>query len=194
MTDTTSFDKAKLPNYLTYGRIVAIPVIMLFILADHPALRWLAFLLYVAAAVTDYFDGYFARKYGSVSPIGKMLDPIADKLLVGALLLVFAFDHTFGLWDLVPATIILLREIFVSGLREFMGNRAIEVPVVKLAKYKTTFQLVALGVVVVEPLVYGMRELSDILLWITAILTAITGYQYWDSVSLHLRGEEVEDD
>jgi cardiolipin synthase (CMP-forming) len=85
-------DMAKLPNYLTYARIAAIPVIMLLLLSGYPALRWLAFVLYVGAAVTDYFDGYLARKYGTVSAIGRMLDPIADKLLVGALLIVFAFD------------------------------------------------------------------------------------------------------
>ena len=189
MTDTR-FDMAKLPNYLTYGRIAAIPVIMLLLLADNAPLRWLALLLYIAAAVTDYFDGALARKYGSVSPIGRMLDPIADKLLVGALLLVFCFDGSFGAWDLVPATIILLREIFVSGMREFMGTEKIVMPVSKLAKYKTTVQLVALGVVIAEPLVFGMRELSDILLWLAAILTAITGWQYWQGIATHLRSAE----
>lgn len=184
---TTRFDMAKLPNWLTYGRIAAVPVIMVLILAGHPALRWIALILYAAAAITDYYDGYFARKYGTVSPIGRMLDPIADKLLVGALLLVFCFDRSFGLWDLIPATIILLREIFVPGLREFMGTERIVVPVSKLAKYKTTVQLVALGVVIAEPLIYGMREVSDILLWAAAILTAITGWQYWTSVTKHLR-------
>jgi len=189
MTDSR-FDMAKLPNYLTYGRIVAIPVIMAFLLADNTVLRWLALLLYIAAAATDYFDGYLARKYGTVSPIGRMLDPIADKLLVGALLLVFCFEGSFGGWDLVPATIILLREIFVSGLREFMGTEKIVVPVSKLAKYKTATQLIALGVVIAEPLIFGMRELSDILLWLAAILTAITGWQYWEGVTAHFRAEE----
>ena len=189
MTDTR-FDMARLPNYLTYARIAAIPVIMAFLLADNTVLRWLALLLYIAAAATDYFDGYLARKYGTVSPIGRMLDPIADKLLVGALLLVFCFEGSFGGWDLVPATIILLREIFVSGLREFMGTEKIVVPVSKLAKYKTATQLVALGVVIAEPLIFGMRELSDILLWLAAILTAITGWQYWEGVTAHFRAEE----
>ena len=184
------FDMACLPNYLTYARIAAIPVIMAFLLADNTVLRWLALLLYIAAAATDYFDGYLARKYGTVSPIGRMLDPIADKLLVGALLLVFCFEGSFGGWDLVPATIILLREIFVSGLREFMGTEKIVVPVSKLAKYKTATQLVALGVVIAEPLIFGMRELSDILLWLAAILTAITGWQYWEGVTAHFRAEE----
>lgn len=189
MTETR-FDMAKLPNYLTYARIAAIPVIMLFLLADNTVLRWLALLLYIAAAITDYYDGALARKYGTVSAIGRMLDPIADKLLVGALLLVFCFDGSFGAWDLVPATIILLREIFVSGMREFMGTEKIVVPVSKLAKYKTTVQLVALAVVIAEPLVPGMRELSDILLWLAAILTAITGWQYWQGVSTHFRANE----
>lgn len=189
MTDT-KFDMAKLPNWLTYGRIAAIPVIMLLLLTGHPGWRWLALLLYIAAAATDYFDGYLARKYGTVSPIGRMLDPIADKLLVGALLLVFAFDGTFGGWDLIPATIILSREIFVSGLREFMGTERIVVPVSKLAKYKTAVQLVALGVLIAEPLVFGMREVSDVLLWLAAALTLITGYQYWQGLTAHFAQEE----
>ncbi|WP_206513352.1 CDP-diacylglycerol--glycerol-3-phosphate 3-phosphatidyltransferase [Pelagibacterium montanilacus] len=189
----SKFDMARLPNWLTYGRIAAIPVIMVLILADHPALRWLALLLYIAAAVTDYFDGYFARKYGTISEIGRMLDPIADKLLVGALLLVFCFDRSFGAWDLIPATVILMREIFVSGLREFMGTSKITVHVSKLAKYKTTAQLVALGVVTAEPLIPGMRELSDIILWVAAILTAITGIQYWLGVQKHLAPTEQDD-
>jgi CDP-diacylglycerol--glycerol-3-phosphate 3-phosphatidyltransferase len=184
------FDMAKLPNWLTYGRIAAIPVIMLLLLADHPALRSIALFFYIAAAVTDFFDGYLARKFGSVSQIGRMLDPIADKLLVGALLLVFCFDGSFGVWDLIPATVILLREIFVPGLREFMGQESIVVPVSKLAKYKTTVQLVALGVVIAEPLIPGMREVSDIVLWLAAILTAITGWQYWVAVSAHLKESE----
>lgn len=189
MTDT-KFDMAKLPNWLTYSRIVAIPIIMALILAGHPGLRWLALLLYAAAAITDYLDGYLARKYGTVSQIGRMLDPIADKLLVGALLLVFSFDGTFGGWDLVPATIILLREIFVSGLREFMGTERIVVPVSKLAKYKTAVQLVALGVLVAEPLIFGMREVSDILLWLAAALTLITGYQYWQAMTARFADED----
>lgn len=193
MTDTR-FDMARLPNYLTYARIAAIPVIMLLLLADNAPLRWLALLLYIAAAITDYFDGALARKYGTVSAIGRMLDPIADKLLVGALLLVFCFDGSFGGWDLIPATVILMREIFVSGLREFMGTEKIVVPVSGLAKYKTATQLVALAVVIAEPLIFGMREVSDILLWVAAILTAITGWQYWSGVLPHLRTDEKEDD
>ena len=192
MTDE-KFDMAKLPNYLTYARIAAVPLIMVLILADNAILRWLALILYIAAAVTDYYDGYFARKYGTVSSIGRMLDPIADKLLVAVLLLVFAFDGSFGGWDLIPATIILMREIFVSGLREFMGTEKIVVHVSKLAKYKTTVQLVALAFVIAEPLVLGMREVSDILLWLAAILTAITGWQYWTGVSSQLK-ERDEDD
>lgn len=189
MTDTR-FDMARLPNYLTYARIAAIPVIMILILADHAVLRWLALILYIGAAVTDWLDGYLARKYGTVSEIGRMLDPIADKLLVGALLLVFCLDGSFNAWDLIPATIILLREIFVSGLREFMGTEKITVHVSKLAKYKTAAQLLALALVIAEPLVLGMREVAMIVLWIAAVLTAITGLQYWQGVLSHLKRRE----
>lgn len=191
MTDT-GFDMKKLPNWLTYGRIAVIPVIVLLILAGHPVLRWIALLLYVAAAISDFFDGWLARKYGSTSDLGRMLDPIADKLLVGALLLVFAFDRTFGVWDLIPATVILLREIFVSGLREYMGTRSIVVPVTRLAKYKTTVQLIAIGFLIFEPLFSGTREVSDILLWLAAVLTAITGWQYWRGVAPHLEAEDED--
>lgn len=188
-----AFDRALLPNYLTYGRIAAIPVIVALILLDISWLRWLAFVLYVAAAITDFLDGYLARKYGTVSDIGKMLDPIADKLLVGALLIVFAYDGTFGVWDLIPAIIILMREIFVSGLREYLGNKSIAVPVSRIAKYKTTLQLVAIAALIVEPLVFGMREVSDVLLWATAVLTAFTGWQYWSGALPHMRASNTPD-
>lgn len=183
-------DKNSIPNYLTYARIVAIPIVMLLLLSGDDTARWFALVLYILAAATDYLDGYLARKWKVVSPIGRMLDPIADKLLVGALLLVFSFDHSFGVWDLIPATIILLREIFISGLREFMGTEKIVVPVSKLAKYKTAVQLVALGLVIAETLIANLSLISDVFLWLAAILTFVTGYQYWLVVLAHFKNTE----
>lgn len=179
-----------LPNLLTYGRIVAIPLIVLMAVPGIGWLRALAFVLYVAAAVTDWLDGYLARKWNQTSPLGRMLDPIADKLLVGALLLAFAWDHTFSALDLVPATLILMREIFISGLREFMGNAHVAVPVSRLAKWKTTVQLVALGCAFLEPLLPGIYWLSKLLLWLAALLTVWTGAQYFLSMWPHLSGED----
>jgi len=175
-----------LPNLLTIGRIIAIPVICwLLVIGGAPAL-WVALILYVAAAVTDWLDGYLARKMNIVSGLGRMLDPIADKLLVGALLIVLAYTRHLSAWDLIPAVAIMIREIFVSGLREFLGPKNVVVHVTKLAKWKTTAQLVALAIVMLEPLVPGLGLISDIVLWIAGILTVVTGAQYFLGALPHL--------
>ena len=171
--------KSDIPNYLTYGRIFAIPLIIVLALMGSESLRWFALVLYALAAITDFFDGYLARKWGTISPIGQMLDPIADKLLVGALLLAFAFDGTFNGLDIIPAIAILMREIFISGLREFLGNKKVILPVTMMAKYKTTVQMVALGLLFAEPMMPNIALISDIFLWAAAIMTLITGYNYW---------------
>lgn len=177
-----------LPNMLTVGRIAAIPVIALLVLSGVDLLRWLALLLFILAALTDLLDGLLARLMGETSDLGRMLDPIADKLLVGALLIVFAFDHTFTIFDLIPALAILLREIFISGLREYLATREIQMPVSWLAKYKTSIQLVALGLVMAEPLLPGIRYLSDFALWVAGIITLWTGYSYWRGAYKHMDG------
>lgn len=170
-----------LPNLLTVLRILAIPVIVILVLPGPGLLRSLALVLYVLAAVTDFFDGMLARMMNEVSPLGRMLDPIADKLLVAALLITFAYDHTFSLLDLIPALAILLREIFVSGLREFMGTRNVILHVSKLAKYKTTVQLVALGLFMAEPMAPEIWLICEVVLWLAAFLTVWTGWNYWQS-------------
>lgn len=178
-----------IPNLLTYGRIVAIPVIALLIASENLTLRLVALVLYILAAVTDWLDGYLARKWNQSSPLGRMLDPIADKLLVGILIVMLAWDHSFDGLDLIPACAILFREVFISGLREFLGNVKVVLPVTKLAKWKTTAQLVALTVVLAEPALTGFGLISDILLWIAGILTVITGYQYFRASWPHLSGD-----
>ena len=177
-----------LPNLLTYGRIIAIPVIVYLTISGYPDLRWAAFVLYVAAAVSDFFDGYLARKWNQSSALGRMLDPIADKLLIGALIIAFAWDGTLGPWDLIPAIAIMLREIFVSGLREFMGDKGIVVHVTRLAKWKTTAQLVAIGALLLVPLIAGIAIPAQILLWVAGILTVWTGYDYFRGAWPTLKG------
>jgi cardiolipin synthase len=177
-----------IPNLLTYGRIAAIPVIVLLLVTGVPALRWLALLLYLAAAVSDFFDGYLARKWDQSSPLGQMLDPIADKLLIGALIVIFAWDATLYPLDLIPALAILLREIFVSGLREYLGPKGVVVKVTQLAKWKTTLQMLALIFVFLEPLVTGAQLPAEILLWAAGILTLVTGAQYFRGAWPHLSG------
>src|ERR1700674_5328853 len=108
-------------------------------------LRWVALAIFIAAAVTDFFDGYFARIWGQHSSFGRMLDPIADKLLVASCLLMLAADGTFKGWSIWAAIIILCREILVSGLREYLAELRVSVPVTRLAKWKTTAQLTAIG-------------------------------------------------
>jgi len=175
-----------LPNQLTLARIAAIPVICLLLVMGWDWLRWIALILYVAAAITDWFDGFLARTMNQQSDLGKMLDPIADKLLVGALLVTFAWTHDFSGWELIPAIAILMREIFVSGLREYLGNKAVSVPVTFLAKWKTTAQLVALFFVIVDGLLPSFGFISGTLMWIAAALTVWTGWQYLMSTWPHL--------
>ncbi len=139
-----------LPNLLTYARIVAIPVVVACmywqaILQGGLWLRWVALALFIAAAITDFFDGYLARSWDQQSKLGRMLDPIADKLLVASCLLMLAADETIKGWSLFAAIIILCREILVSGLREYLAELRVSVPVTQLAKWKTTLQLVAIG-------------------------------------------------
>jgi cardiolipin synthase len=178
-----------LPNLITMGRIAAIPFILVLAAAGDGTLRWLALILFILAAASDWLDGYLARRSGQTSPLGQMLDPIADKLLVGALLIVLAWDHSLSALDLVPAVAIMLREIFIAGLREFIGARAGAIKVSQLAKWKTTVQLVALAFVIGEKLVPGIGLISDLLLWLAGLLTVITGAQYLAGAWPHLKGD-----
>lgn len=166
------------PNLLTYGRIAAIPVIVILILAGGSGGRTLAFLLFAAAAVTDYFDGMLARRMNVVSPVGVFLDPIADKLLVTAVIVALASTKQITGWDLAPAIVILCREVLISGLREFLGGAGVKVPVTLLAKYKTSVQLIALAAIILAARGSTLADLGLIALWIAAALTAITGWGY----------------
>ena len=176
-----------LPNILTIARIVAILPIVLLILIDGTWARWLALILFAAAAITDWLDGYLARRSNIVSPLGRMLDPIADKMLVAALLVIFAFDGTFSWLDLIPALAILMREVLISGLREHLGNANVVLNVTILAKYKTTAQLIAVGLLIATPLFSGLGLWAHLLFWVAAALTAWTGWDYFRSAWPHLK-------
>ena len=141
-----------LPNILTYLRLAAIPAVvgLLFWPEDHWS-RWMALGVFALAGITDYLDGYFARIYAQQSALGRMLDPIADKLLVAACLLMLVADRTIHGWALWAAIVILCREILVSGLREFLAELKVGVPVSRVAKWKTTAQIVALGFLIAGP-------------------------------------------
>jgi cardiolipin synthase (CMP-forming) len=175
-----------LPNILTLSRIAAIPVLVLLVSVGAPWSSFCAALLFTIAAITDYFDGYFARERQLLSDFGRMLDPIADKLLVGATLMALVgFGHLPGL-GIYPAIVIMLREILVSGLREYLAGIRVGLPVTKLAKWKTGVQMVALGLLLLGHQgahfmglgILPMDALGAILLWIAALLTLITGWDY----------------
>ena len=184
-----------LPNMLTYARIVAVPVVVACmywqnILQGGLWLRWVALALFIAAAITDFFDGYFARSWGQQSSLGRMLDPIADKLLVASCLLMLAADDTIRGWSLWAAIVILCREILVSGLREYLAELRVSVPVTQLAKWKTVLQNIAVGFLIAgeagDRVIPIVTEAGIVLLWISAILTLYTGYDYFRAGIRHL--------
>jgi cardiolipin synthase len=187
-----------LPNLLTYGRILAVPLILLCFYLEgrtHPTdfARWTALAIYVIASITDYLDGYLARIWEQTSNIGRMLDPIADKLLVSAVLLLLAHNGTIDKYSLWAAIIILCREILVSGLREYLAGLKVSVPVTRLAKWKTTVQMISLGFLIAGPagdkVLPHATEIGIALLWIAAIITLYTGYDYFRAGLKHVIDE-----
>jgi len=179
-----------LPNLLTLSRIVVIPLVVAAFYADGAWARWAACGLFVAAAVTDWFDGWLARQWNQVSAFGRFLDPIADKLLVAAVLfMLVAFDRVTPP-SLLPALVILLREILVSGLREFLAEVRVGMPLTRLAKWKTAFQMLALPLLLVGeagPAAWPVQQVGEIALWVAAALTMITGWDYLRAGLRHLK-------
>ena len=169
-------------NILTMSRIAAIPAIVGLLLVPGLVWHWIALALFVIACVTDWFDGYVARRLDQVSPLGRFLDPIADKLVVAAVLLILVSVRHIDGWAILAALIILCREILVSGLREFLAELRVGVPVSMLAKWKTTVQMIALGFLIVakpaSEVPINAMLIGEILLWIAAGLTLVTGYDY----------------
>lgn len=213
------------PNLLTVLRLLAAPAIaVFFLLIPRPFADWAALAVFICASLTDYLDGYLARRWKQVSKLGAMMDPIADKAMVVIALAVMVVFSSLSLWILFPATLILFREVFVSGLREFLGDVAGTLKVTKLAKWKTATQMVAISVLIIQGLfehyfgmwTWGMdyQIVQDILagngedplgvrrlyngmiwstygaiglMWIAAVLTVITGFDYFRKAAPHLR-------
>ena len=187
------------PNLLTYARIVAVPLVVLCFYLEGELqtqerssdwVRWLALGIFVAASITDFFDGYLARAWDQSSSLGRMLDPIADKLLVAACLLLLSADGTIAGWSTWAAIIILSREILVSGLREYLAELKVSVPVTQLAKWKTTLQMVAIGFLLAGPageaILPMSRQIGLTLLWMAALVTLYTGYDYFRAGLKHV--------
>jgi len=199
MTTTTNPSSSArafaLANLLTYGRIAAVPVVVAClywqaILEYGLWLRWVALLIFVAAAITDLLDGYVARAYAQQSTFGRMLDPIADKLLVSSCLLMLAADGTIRNWALWAAIVILCREILVSGLREYLAELRVSVPVTALAKWKTFLQLLAVGFLIAgeagDKVLPITTDIGLGLLGFSAVLTLYTGWDYFRAGVRHL--------
>src|SRR5215210_3588480 len=177
-----------LPNLLTLSRIFAVPILVFLLWKPAPWDYAITFVLYCIVGATDYFDGYLARAQARISRLGQFLDPIADKIMVAAVLVMLMASRKadgdapiIENWSVIPALIILLREIMVSGLREFLAELKVRVPVSALAKWKTTFQLVALGALILAGAFPGeawIHLVGIASLWAAAALTLVTGYDY----------------
>ncbi len=170
-----------LSNILTLIRIAVIPIIVLCIYLKSPIFGWIAFVLFCLASITDYFDGYLARIRNEVTNFGTFLDPIADKLLVAAVILILTSKGIISDWQTIPALIILLREITVSGLREYLAGIKVSIPVSRIAKLKTLLQLFALAFLILSESIVDLSlilYLGNIFLWVSALLTLYTGYDY----------------
>ena len=170
-----------LPNLLTLSRILAIPIVVASFYVQGDYARWFACALFSAAGVTDWLDGHMARRWAQQSELGRFLDPIADKLLVAATLFMLVATDRLSSGAVLPALVILCREILVSGLREYLAELRVGLPVSKLAKWKTGIQMVAIGVLIVGnagPAVLPVAAIGEMLLWVAALLTLVTGYDY----------------
>jgi CDP-diacylglycerol--glycerol-3-phosphate 3-phosphatidyltransferase len=175
------------PNLLTLSRIFAVPILVFLLWRPTPLDYAITFVLYCIVGITDYFDGYLARAHGQISRLGQFLDPIADKIMVAAVLIMLISSRKAnpepeiaGL-NIIAALIILLREIIVSGLREFLAELKVLMPVSRLAKWKTTLQLVALGALILGGAVPGepwVHDVGIVSLWAAAVLTLVTGWDY----------------
>jgi cardiolipin synthase len=177
-----------LANKLTISRIVIIPVILLLLVIPHAWAAWFALILFALAGLTDYLDGYMARRENEVTKIGQFLDPIADKLLVASVILMLVYNQQINGLSVLPAVIILMREVAVSGLREFLAGVRISVPVSTLAKWKTTIQLLALGFLIVgryAPTSIPSTLIGDIGLWVAGVVTVLTAWDYWRASLKH---------
>jgi cardiolipin synthase len=184
-----------LPNLLTLTRIVLVPAFVAAFWIEMPAGRWVAFFVFLIAAITDYADGWIARKRQAESRLGQMLDPIADKLLISSALFMLVYMDDIRGWVIVPALIILAREILVSGMREFLATIAVTVPVSSISKLKTAVQVVAIAMLIVAPAIEhvwgGLHRAGILALWGAAVLTIYTGFSYVQANLSHVSGEHA---
>lgn len=189
---------SSLPNLLTLSRILAVPLFVILMWKASWVGYTAAFVLYCLAGLTDYVDGYLARAQGTVSKLGVFLDPVADKIMVVAVIVMLIHnDHIAG-WHVIPALVIILREITVSGLREFLATARVGLPVSQLAKWKTTFQMVSLGALILAPAsahwwpALPAQLVGLVTLWLAGVLTLVTGWDYLRIGLKHMTDEPAK--
>jgi cardiolipin synthase (CMP-forming) len=184
-----------LPNLLTLARIALTPVFVAAFWLDMPIGRWVVLGIFLVAAITDYADGWVARRRNVESRLGQMLDPIADKLLIASALVMLVYMDDIRGWVIIPALVILAREILVSGMREFLATISVQVPVSSISKFKTVLQVVAISMLIVAPAiehVWGwMHRAGIVTLWAAAMLTIYTGFSYVQANLSHMSGEHA---
>jgi CDP-diacylglycerol--glycerol-3-phosphate 3-phosphatidyltransferase len=189
---------SSLPNLLTLSRIFAVPLFVILMWNASWVGYTAAFALYCLAGLTDYLDGYLARANGTVSKLGVFLDPVADKIMVAAVIVMLIHNEHIRGWAVIPALVIILREISVSGLREFLATARVGLPVSQLAKWKTTFQMVALGALILAPAsahwwpALPAQTVGLITLWLAGALTLITGWDYLRIGLKHMTDEPAK--
>ena len=178
---------SKLPNFLTLLRIFLLPLLIYLIIDGDSSFHLAILILFIVIALSDYFDGIIARKTNSTSEFGKMLDPIADKLFVVLLIITFIYNGYINEINLIPAYLIIFREIFISGLREYASNlpEVKKIDVSTLGKYKTAFQILSLFLILIGSIYIELKPLLNIgiyLFWLSTIITLISAYQYYKSI------------
>lgn len=186
-----------LANLLTVSRILVIVPLIAVLYAEGHTVRWGALGLFTAACLTDFFDGYIARSMNQISNFGRFLDPVADKLLVAAVAFMLVADGRINGLVVLPALVIMMREILVSGLREYLADLKVRLPVSSLAKWKTVIQMIALGHLIIHdagPAAYPTILIGEAGLWLAAVLTLITGYDYLSASRRHLTDETTASD
>ncbi len=181
VSKTSAYVNTTVPNFLTLARIALVPVVVTLFYFDRPISNWIVAACFLLACLTDYLDGYFARTLKQTTQMGTFLDPMADKLLVGATILMLVGFHRIQGISLIPAVIILCRELLVSGLREFLAEVRVSVPVTRLAKWKTAIQMIALTFLIIEDIPgysFPIDTIGTLGLWVAALLTLVTGFDY----------------
>ena len=193
--------KIKIPNYLTIGRIIIVPIFVISFYLPGFYGDVIPFSLFIVASFTDFLDGLLARMFKEESKLGELLDPIADKIIVAAALILLVMNGTIKNYEVIAAIIILTREILISGLREFLAIGRIKLPVSTLAKYKTFLQMFSISILltgetgnkIINFQDYNAQTIGIILLWLSAFLTLYTGYEYLRKGIDHVISEDSKD-